>query len=136
LPEKSELYINPEYWAEKCEAADRRTKGLDVYDADLFRKCVQQDFESYFEDCDDPEAKARCWQEIEETVLTAENEHEAFERTSQFECEGFEFSDFWEHNLRSWSYHFIWCCYAIAWGIRQYDAMHSEQHPEPAGVQA
>jgi len=22
-----------------------------------------------------------------------------------------------------WSYHFLWCCYAIVWAIQQYDAI-------------
>lgn len=31
-------------------------------------------------------------------------------------------TDFYENNLRTYTYHFTWACYAIAWAIRVYDA--------------
>lgn len=33
----------------------------------------------------------------------------------------FEFTDFWEMDCTEYIYHFIWCCYALAWGIQMYD---------------
>ena len=33
----------------------------------------------------------------------------------------FEFRDFWEVDCTEFSHRFIWCCYALAWGIEQYD---------------
>ena len=35
----------------------------------------------------------------------------------------FEVSDYWElaPSFEDYTYRFIWCCRAIAWGIRQYD---------------
>ena len=38
-----------------------------------------------------------------------------------FEHAGYRLSDFWEVNLYQYTYHFVWCCYAIVWGIHQYD---------------
>lgn len=31
-------------------------------------------------------------------------------------------SDSWEWDLSDWDWQFLWCCHAIAWGVRQYDA--------------
>lgn len=36
--------------------------------------------------------------------------------------ESFTFQDVWEISSKVYSYHFLWCCHAIAWGIQQYDA--------------
>lgn len=30
-------------------------------------------------------------------------------------------SDSWELDLREYSYHFVWSCHAIHWGVREYD---------------
>ena len=115
------LPINPHYWEEKCEADDRCMGGTREYDDERFKQCVKQDFDCAFEDSEDENAKARCWSAIKDEVLCAENEYEAHTKARDFEFEGFSFQDFWEHNLRSHTYHYIWCCYAIVWGIRQYD---------------
>jgi hypothetical protein len=31
-------------------------------------------------------------------------------------------SDFWENNCQVHTFRFLWCCYAIVWGIQKYDA--------------
>ena len=33
----------------------------------------------------------------------------------------FCFQDFYEHNCTDWDYQFLWNCFAIVWGIQQYD---------------
>ena len=45
----------------------------------------------------------------------------------------FEFRDFWETNLCDYTFHFTWCCYALAWGIQQYD-QHITATAEPAAI--
>lgn len=37
-----------------------------------------------------------------------------------------EFYDTWEWDLQTWTAQFLWCCEAIAWAIRQYDAKGSQ----------
>lgn len=34
---------------------------------------------------------------------------------------GFSFSDVWEWDFKAYSWHFLWACHAIVWGIRRYD---------------
>ena len=33
----------------------------------------------------------------------------------------FQFVDLFEHNFKRYTFHFIWCCYALAWGVKKYD---------------
>lgn len=35
--------------------------------------------------------------------------------------EGFEFVDFFDGSMNRFTFHFLWCCYALAWGINKYD---------------
>jgi hypothetical protein len=37
----------------------------------------------------------------------------------------FTFSDIWECNSNEYSLRFLWCCYALNWAIRVYDAHHA-----------
>lgn len=65
--------------------------------------------------------------EVNENVLCCldEDEHEARKTVSEFSHKigdhVFEFSDSWEWECRDYTYHFIWCCYAIAWAVNKYD---------------
>lgn len=34
---------------------------------------------------------------------------------------GFSFVDLFDHRFTKPTYHFVWACYAIAWGIQQWD---------------
>ncbi len=34
---------------------------------------------------------------------------------------GVELNDFWECDLKEYTFHFIWCCYAIVHAIELYD---------------
>ncbi len=132
-PDRNEEYpINPQYWAEKCEAMDTRT-GLDgsirVFDADSLRANAREAWESHFEDDLESEAAKECWEAIQDEVLRSENGYEAYESASNFEHEGFQFHDSWEWNNTTYAFRFLWCLYAITWGVRQYD---SATTPAPA----
>lgn len=35
----------------------------------------------------------------------------------------FEFHDTWEWDLKGYDFHFLWSCFALRWGIEQYDQM-------------
>jgi len=114
------LPINPSYWAEKCEAEDNRGQGLREFCADTLSRYCREALAEHFDDPDSLEAQ-ECWAEIYKQVLSAESEHEAHIALRDFEHEGFEFCDSWEWNLKNYTWRFTWCCYAIAWGIQQYD---------------
>jgi hypothetical protein len=126
LPDMFEFFrtdrdINPQYWAEKVQAQNCHGNGIEEYDEEVFHERVKEVFEQH--EFASEEEKQECWKEITYSVLRAENEYEAHDQARQFECNDFTFSDFWEHKLRSYTYHYLWCCYAIKWGIKQYDAV-------------
>lgn len=112
---KGGLHINLSYWAEKCTASDR-SDGIKRYSEDKFRENVAHWLDSR-EACDEVRA------EVEQQVLCAadDGEHAAMTAVMDFEHEGFRFNDFWEADNTAYTYRYIWCCYALAWGIRQYD---------------
>lgn len=126
------LAINPSYWSEKVEARDR--DGVEEFSEDLFRKALKQEFDSHFEgrEPDDDasedekaafeEKKAEAWEAVEDEILGVDSlEHEGIGAACRFEHDGLEFADFWDHRLQDYTYRFMWCCFALAWGIQQYD---------------
>ncbi|GAB3283047.1 hypothetical protein GCM10027347_59740 [Larkinella harenae] len=140
-----DLPINPEYWSEKLLAVEHSGRNQDSgcmkYCPELFQKAVKHHFDSYFEfrgpDPDDDDykkslakfenKKAELWQAIEDEVLCAEFEFEAYQKALDFEHDGFEFYDFWESHLRKFKGSFLWNLYAIVWGIQQYDLVKAGQ---------
>jgi hypothetical protein len=116
------LHINTGYWHEKLEADDRRV-GSEVYDEKSFKEAVKHDFDQH--EFYNEEEKVDCWERVEDEVLCAENEYEAHRNASDFFYDGhldrFYFADFWEHDLKSYTFQYVWCCYAIVWAIQQYD---------------
>ena len=126
------LAINPSYWSEKVEARDR--SGVEEFSEDLFRKALKQEFDSHFEsrEPDDDaseeekaefaEKKSEAWKAVEDEILGVDSlEHEGIGAACRFEHDGLEFADFWDHRLQDYTYRFMWCCFALAWGIQQYD---------------
>lgn len=111
------IKINPSYWSEKVLAADR--DGVDKYDPDKFRQRIKE----YLDEAEDVTEEVR--QEVEDFVLSCadDGEYAAYTAVCDFESDGFRFQDFFECNLRSYTYRFIFCCYAVVWGISKYDEL-------------
>ena len=110
------LYINPGYWGEKLEAVDK-CDGYREFSLEKFRENIRDYLGS--RDADKKELMV----EIEEQLLNPhfENGYEAYQATYDFDHDGFQFTDFWEYSSEVYSFRFMWCCYALAWGIQQYD---------------
>jgi hypothetical protein len=115
------LFINLGYWREKLVAHDRHDGSLE-YSPDMFRRAVVDHFRDYCRDRRSVPAGLK--EALRDDVLAAADEGEvrAFDAANEFEFADFRFNDFWETNLRTYTYRFVWCCYAIAWAIPQYDA--------------
>ncbi|NHQ93355.1 hypothetical protein [Janthinobacterium lividum] len=136
--------IDRRYWAEKIEAADNT--GVTRHSHDEFTRqindWVDQQAEGDKPGDDEPEqlalwaeAYAELRAEVESEVLSADsNEVRCFDAANDFTHAGdawkafhgldtkFEFTDFWEVDTKEYTPRFLWCCYALAWGIEQYDA--------------
>lgn len=112
------LFINTGYWAEKLQGVDR-VDGVKEYSAERFREAIRDQLEHM-------ELSAKLEEEIQDALLSPEFqfELEARQAVDDFtEIAGHEklFHDFWEVSLEVYTFRYLWCCYAMAWGIEQYD---------------
>lgn len=126
------LGINPGYWGEKLQAVDRGDgyKQFDEkkFDAAIYRYLVQ--WIRGHRDQTTKEQRRELWDEVESYVISADGDsggyrkqcaaHDFSHKVSE-KLRTFEFQDFHEYNVESYSYRFMWCCYALAWGIQTYD---------------
>lgn len=130
--EPGRLHINLGYWAEKLEATDR-PDGHKEYSADQFRKYVayrlegiKEEFaEDYEADQEDTSKFDALKEAVDEDVLAYadDGDFQAHQVLDQFEHDGRRwFPDSWEARFDQYTFRFVWCCYALAWSIQQYDA--------------
>jgi hypothetical protein len=119
----SRYIINPQYWHEKVLASPDRV-GVKEFSQKKFEEAVRHHFDSYIEGRILPSEEIdELWSEIQSEVLgNEEHEGEARRRADDFKWKNFTFGDFWETDLTDFTVHYIWCCYAIVWGIKQYKA--------------
>ncbi|MEM7165993.1 MAG: hypothetical protein AAF581_11035 [Planctomycetota bacterium] len=124
---ESGLFINPDYWGSKLSSSDY-PRGITEFDPAAFRDAVKDDFDTSRETDDRSEKFYRAlWSEIDYDILDPVANGECGEEGARsavedFNYDGWTFSDdWWERDLTRFRYHFIWCCYAIAWGVEQYD---------------
>lgn len=107
------------YWAEKCQAVDRRD-GFRQFSAKRFDEVVLDWISEWPE-----EAK----EEAKEALLNKDfgTEDKARYEAAHVRCTDlsdgtlYDFSDFFEADVTEYTWHFIWCCYAIEWAIKKYD---------------
>lgn len=123
------LGINLGYWCEKLQAIDR-SDGAEEFSKG---KCIQAVNEHRVgwikEDCRDMTKAERreLWQAVDDEVLCRadDGEHEFCQAIHDFTHRvggrHFEFQDFFDCRLTEYTHRFVWCCYALAWGIQKYD---------------
>jgi len=114
-----ELRINEQYWAEKCQAADRRGK-IEEFAPDTFRAEVL----AWIAERDEEEG-AELLQEVEDCVFSRLDggEYAAYAALHDVERDRNPvFQDFGEVRCREYTFHFQWILYAIVWAIHQFDA--------------
>lgn len=109
-----DLHINTGYWSEKVLAADR--DGITKFSEGKFRSAIEDYLAGH-------NASQDLRDEVESEVLAMldDGEYAAMQAVMNFKFEGFQFQDFFEADCTEYTTRFVWCCYALAWGIRQYD---------------
>jgi hypothetical protein len=129
LRDGATLSINPSYWGEKLQSVDRHG-GYEEFDKDKFTAVINSyrvNWMREYRHILDKDERRELWEAVEQDVLWSLDDHEqsAFIAANSFSHrvngKNFAFDDLWEHRLNSYTYRFIWCCYALAWGIEQYD---------------
>jgi hypothetical protein len=118
--------INPDYWSEKLRAPT--PDAVEVYSHDLFKLRVAQWLEEQCEQLDDA-AQVRLREAVREQITedpdgVTQYRDGAIRALHEFRHEGIEIYEPWDWSLREYDWSFLWCCWAIVWGIEQYDALH------------
>lgn len=139
---KTGLSINARYWAEKLESEKRDNKGRE-FDESLILPSIIEHATQYcsdidYEECTNPETdeKFNSNEELLEFYLNEIREHFKYVEMDEyrfcravddFESEihaDFNFTDEWEWiETHKYTFHYIWCLYAIAYGVEQYDKL-------------
>lgn len=124
-PEQTDLSINPFYWAGKLQSICK-LGGYQSFSPELCKREIESHMiECWIPEYENEEQRQRIEKLVEEEIfdyLGDEPEAVIIERIYNFSEEGFELGcDFLiDRHLMEHNYHYIWCCYAIVWGIQQY----------------
>lgn len=146
---ESGLHINTQYWGEKLEAVARHN-GYHKYNPDFARENVKKRAEEWIEESELSKEDADAFREhLEEEINYDDGMHEAYRTIDKFfhkvgedaywaqdtrslvksktpDFKKFYFQDIHEWRWEDYTYHYVWCCYALAWGIQQYDKRKEE----------
>lgn len=125
-----DLSINEHYWEEKMTSVD--VEGLSAgssrcFDSDMFLKHVDEYVADWLsENHCSTETAASLKKTTQQAACNIRSENEAFDwlYNYSYETEGqiFSFDCPSEWTVTCHTYRFLWCLYAIVWGIQQYDA--------------
>lgn len=136
------LTINLSYWGEKLVAVDAHgVHGgkAKEFDEAKFVRVINEYRVSWMRRAKesgtlDKEQRRELWEQVQDEVLgrVEDGEHYAFAaaydfcfRTHPFDRSpdrpSWQFDDLFDHDFTEYTRSFVWCCFAMAWGIRQYD---------------
>ena len=130
------LKINKGYWAEKLQAVDGNrsyVEGVKEFDEDKFARNVMENLIDWIRNYADQTTKderRELWDDVIHSVINADGDsgghrqqiaaHD-FTHWVNEEVGEFCFQDFFECDCTRYTHRFMWCCYALAWGIKKYD---------------
>lgn len=125
------LRINPEYWAEKLQGANQSGRCLaEEFDAGLIHRQIARAIVSDFREHRhtwSKKTRAWIWDRARARIFTRVDENELMTAVRDFSCpvhmDGLDYYRFYTEGLRTHSltHRFHWLCFAIVWGIHQYD---------------
>lgn len=112
--------INPCYWEEKIQSVSKFGGPAKEFSKEVFEERVREYAEEYFEF--DEEKKKECLNELEFSVLSYMDDvhpQVLYERLWNFSFGDFRFDE--PPCAEKYTFHYIWICYAIVWGILKYN---------------
>ncbi len=140
---KNGLSINPGYWTEKMQSEKQYNQGKE-FSENLLMASIREHAKELCEDLGDE------WEDLRDCTGEAFESHEEFIQAYTDEIdEHFTYKEIDEHrfceamddfrsnissnlNFEEWyewaetheyTFHYIWCLYAIAWGIEKFDEL-------------
>jgi len=140
-----QLAINLSYWSEKLEAVDgnRRSGAAKEYSPEKFERAVKEQLVTWWRESNlTREQRRELRQEVEYEVLDKSHDGDvrAYDAAHGFHhtigSHKFMFRDWWDHDFTDYTHRFKWCCYALAWGIKQYDDAKAAAQTTPPAEQA
>lgn len=130
-----ELKINDSYWAEKLQnGTSGGRKNAKEFSVETFAEELTAHAEGHFDENDSN--RTALVQAVKDEILIYDTKFELFEAVHDFEWK-YRIDDdqserYGDHVFKfdtsdlpdgeTYGYHFIWCLYAIVWGIQQWDA--------------
>ena len=128
------------YWAEKIQCGSSQSPDIaGEFSEQLLRRAMFTEVMSLVRGMEKSE-RPRAIEELRELYDGVEfTEHNLSCIMGSEICGEYPFHELYEYTLTQESYHFAWCCNAIAWGIKRYDEMVSDAKEESApetGVEA
>lgn len=154
-----ELGINLGYWAQKLIAVDgnRQQAGATEFSEEKFRRVINEyrvDWvrnaarDRWEKEILPKEKRRELWEAVQDDVLDLLDEgdsdsakraaHEFVWRDGAWAKDEpqWSFTDLFEHDFTQYTHAFVWCCYALAWGIEVYDAAKAAQETSTLTEQA
>lgn len=123
--------INPSYWAEKvvCVDGNRHISTMREFDEDGFNRRVIEYMIKWFrynKDTTTKDDRRGIWEDVIWEIIREDDPTRKKIAVNDFSREldsekWFEFVDFFEGYSDKYTDNFIWACFAIVWGIEQYD---------------
>lgn len=117
--------VNLSYWGEKCVADSTSGGRITQWSEDKFISAIKELTQQLISEVEMPkEVRDDLEYEVNNEVLSrsSDGQHEAHKAAQEFIFRGLyrPFSELYEHDLDEFTPRYIWCCHAIAWGIKQY----------------
>lgn len=127
-----DLFINLSYWSEKLQAVDgnRRNGAAKEFNKEKFARLISEIRLDWIRERGLNKSDRReLWESVRDRVLNSVDEDDsghvsmnaAYDFCERIGGKRFQFVDLWEYDFTEYTYRFIWCCYALAWGIKKYD---------------
>ncbi|CAM7520476.1 hypothetical protein CIFRMM251M_16640 [Citrobacter freundii] len=126
--ERSESFlINPGYWSEKIEAGTHGGRDAICYefDEDAFEKGLKEWLAAWREDKDEDDIESAEYvisSLVGEGFRDANIAVHAVYNNADWprSVDTYDLAESISYNLNTYSFHFLWICYAIVWGIERY----------------
>lgn len=145
MPDMFEFFrksqINPGYWSEKVEAMDTHSP-VNKFSLTEFKELAARDIQDFLDNqsLSDKEKEYLLAETSSFIERLSDNEYEALANVREFECEiepeagsdddlvtfKFGFQNEYE-GCTEFTFHFLWCCYAIVHAIGLHDVKKSQE---------
>lgn len=132
------LYINTGYWSEKlisCDCNGSNAGASTEFDPDKFSGVINdlrvEWVKELYARVTTKAQRRDLWEAVGDIIAKLDDgdgvamsaAHEFYRKVDGKE---FYFEDLWDYDFTKYTRSFMWCCYAISWGVRQYDATMQE----------